>query len=185
MPNAQCLMPNAQCPGVGKTFHDDAIMSPPDYDAPLSWSPECGDYFVAPRDACPPGIVLCSVPGYKPADYEDSRVVRHAAGLMAKLAAARRTFFIAVGLRRPHLPWAVPEATARRVPPAKAIAIARHPTAARGAPAIAYFNCLNEGKCVRALLAPGPGLQPYSRTIGLTLTPNLNQSDADDAHAAR
>ena len=144
--------------GVGKTFHDDAIMSPPDYDAPLSWSPECGDYFVAPRDACPQGVVLCSVPGYKPADYEDSRVVRHAAGLMAKLAAARRTFFIAVGLRRPHLPWAVPKETARRVPPAEAIAIARHPTAARGAPAIAYFNCLNEGKCVRALLAPDPGL---------------------------
>jgi len=43
---------------------------------------------------------------------------------------------------------------ARRVPPAEAIAIARHPTAARGAPAIAYFNCLNEGKCVRADLAP-------------------------------
>lgn len=84
--------------GVGKTFHDDTIMSPPDYDAPLSWSPECGDYFVAPRDACPPGVALCSVPGYQPADYEDSRVVRHATGLMAVLAAARRTFFIAVGL---------------------------------------------------------------------------------------
>ena len=55
------------------------------------------------------------------------------------------------GLRRPHLPWAVPEETARRVPPAEAIAVARYPTAARGAPAIAYFNCLNEGKCVRAL----------------------------------
>ena len=58
------------------------------------------------------------------------------------------------GLRRPHLPWAVPEKVARRVPPAEAIAIARHPTAACGAPAIAYFNCLNEGKCVRADLAP-------------------------------
>ena len=67
--------------GVGKTFHDDTIMSPPDYDAPLSWSPECGDYFVAPRDACPPGVALCSVPGYKPADYEDSRVVRHAVAI--------------------------------------------------------------------------------------------------------
>lgn len=84
--------------GVGKTFHDDAIMSPPDYDTPLSWSPECGDYFVTPRDACPLGVVLCSIPGYKPTDYEDSRVVRHAAGLLAVLAAARRTFFLAVGL---------------------------------------------------------------------------------------
>ena len=147
--------------GVGKTFHDDTIMSPPDYDAPLSWSPECGDYYVAPRDACPPGVALCSVPGYRPADYEDSRVVRHAAGLMAVLAAARRTFFLAVGLRRPHLPWAVPESVARRVPPAEAIAVARHPTAARGAPAIAYFNCLNEGNLMRRMLSQPDEAPPH------------------------
>ena len=86
--------------GVGKTFHDDAIMSPPNYDIPLSWSPECGEYYVAPRDVCPPGVILCSVPGYKPADYEDSRVVRHAGDLLTAFAAARRSFLLVVGLIR-------------------------------------------------------------------------------------
>ena len=73
----------------------------------------------------------------------------------------------------------MPEETARRVPPAEAIAVARNPTAARGAPAIAYFNCLNEGKCV-LFLRPTPYFSPIPE-------PNVhpNQPVADDARAAR
>ena len=141
--------------GVGKTFHDDAIMSPPDYDLPLSWSAECGDYYVAPRDGCPPGEIVCSVPGAEPGDYEDSLVVRHAAQLLDAFVAARRTFLLVVGLRRPHLPWVVPAEVIERVPRASEIAVARHPTAAAGAPPIAYFNCLNEGNMMRMMLPPG------------------------------
>ena len=138
--------------GVGKTYHDDAIFSPPSYDLPLSWSPECGDYFVAPRDSCSPGEILCSVPGHTADDYEDSRVVRHAAGLMDRVVAARRAFLLVIGLRRPHLPWAVPAEVARRMPPASELAVARHRTAARGAPALAYFHCYNEGGLLREML---------------------------------
>ena len=44
--------------GMGKTYHDDGALQPPNYDAPYSWSDEC-EYYTAPRQNPNPA---CSQP---------------------------------------------------------------------------------------------------------------------------
>ena len=83
---------------MGKTYHDDTIYSPPNYDIPFSWSAACR-YFVAQRDACPPGVALCSTQGKPDAAYEDSQVVANAVAIMGGLSKFRTCTFSAIEAR--------------------------------------------------------------------------------------
>ena len=40
--------------GFGKVYHDDAVLSPPNYDQPKSWSEEC-PFFAPAEDECEGG----------------------------------------------------------------------------------------------------------------------------------
>lgn len=90
---------------MGKTFHDDAYFSPPDYDWPYSWTTtgECGsrEYYTVPRDTCGANQsqLLCSKPDSNISEYEDAQYVNHAKALMTNFSNASAPFFLMVRVR--------------------------------------------------------------------------------------
>jgi len=138
--------------GFGKTFHDDGIPSPPDYDNPYSWSPEC-PYYAPEEDFCGEGQHGWCTPDMPEGNFTDGLVVdaaieRLRGHVHAQSVEGRgdRPFFFAVGIRKPHLDWAVPKAyldaqvSLRDVRlPSDSVRVAPP-----GMPAVAYYNCSTE-----------------------------------------
>ncbi len=139
--------------GFGKVFHDDAVKSPPDYDEPYSWSPECP--FYAPKeDRCGPGKHGWCNPDKPDEEFTDGQGVAKAIERLRAHAASnlqqqqqQRPFFFAVGLRKPHMDWAVPQAYLDAQVPQSEIRLPAAPVrvAPPGMPPCAWWNCTQEG----------------------------------------
>lgn len=149
--------------GMGKTFHDDDTLGPPLYDVANSWSHECqcpedeflmgeggylplatsglnqtciSGYYSPFVDGCPETGPHC-VPEQYERNFTDSKVVSAAIASLRRFKASGKRFFLMVGLRRPHLSWAVPQRFLDAVP--QNVSIAKHKTAPEGMPDIAFF----------------------------------------------
>ncbi len=96
--------------GFGKIFHDDGVLSPPDYDQPFSWSPEC-PYYAPAEDWCGEEEHGWCTPDMPPANFTDARGVDAAVSRLRQHVdgSPSRPFFFAVGIRKPHLDWAMPK----------------------------------------------------------------------------
>ena len=134
---------------MGKTYHDDGgFISPPDYDWPFSWSPECGDkYFIAPLDRCDEsfaggGVCVPANRSREGTDFEDALVVDHAVSLLRNRSG--NPFYFAVGIRRPHLPWALPEDVAAAAPAKNSLAVAAQQLKPEDTPLLAWYASLAE-----------------------------------------
>lgn len=91
--------------GGGKTFHPNL---PPNYDEPLSWSQD-REYFPLNETGC--GSDVCTVPDSKESELFDYQMADKAISYLRLANQTNRPFFFAVGIRRPHLHWKVPEST--------------------------------------------------------------------------
>lgn len=146
--------------GFGKTFHDEGIESPPDYDNPYSWSPEC-PYYAPPEDRCGPNHHGWCTPDMPEGNFTDGLVTEaaierlraHIKFFKQQQQKHLQPFFFAVGIRKPHLDWVVPKAylDAQVVQehiqiPSKALRVSPP-----GMPPVSYFNCTMESPWQQAM----------------------------------
>jgi len=133
---------------------------PPSQDYPLSWSAGCSmanvneiaqmwacDNVVVgnltsqgcPIDATEEGVVNDgSAPLADKVIGDDAVAKLRLASLQQK--ATGRPFFLAVGFRKPHMPWRFPKPFLDKYPAADGIAVAQHPTMHSSVPTIAHHS---------------------------------------------
>ena len=90
--------------GGGKTFHPGL---PPFYDEPRSWSQQMGYYLFFP-EVCPGEETFCGS-NESMTHFYDYRLAQHSIEALQLAKNLDAPFFIAVGFRRPHKPWRVPQ----------------------------------------------------------------------------
>ena len=128
--------------GVGKLYHPDL---PPNGDPP-SWS-DVADYpYDNPKPLhCPNNTAWCSL---DPKTYNFSDIETLDEGLRRMRYAAKnlsQPFFLGVGFHKPHLPFRSPTGFIEMYPPAENISVAQDKAFPKGAPTIAWNNCLAGG----------------------------------------
>ncbi|GAB5034469.1 iduronate 2-sulfatase [Nannochloropsis oceanica] len=152
--------------GFGKTYHDEGIKSPPDYDNPYSWSPEC-PYYAPPEEKCGPDHHGWCTPDMPEGNFTDGLVTEAA---IERLRAhvnffkqqqqqhqhqhqQQQPFFFAVGIRKPHLDWAVPRAYVDAQVVQEHIEIPSNAlrVSPPGMPPVSYFNCTMESPWQQAM----------------------------------
>ncbi len=152
--------------GTGKVFHTEEGGSapspwngtgmPPNQDPP-SWTPGCSMFdvnAVANMWACKKGSgpnPICEIdtsPDGEPTDPSENplcdRTIRLDALAKLRLAAAERAktgrqFFLAVGFRKPHMPWRVPSDFVARFNNVS-ISVPKNPTMDSSVPPVAHFD---------------------------------------------
>ncbi|MEN3941920.1 sulfatase [Prosthecobacter sp. SYSU 5D2] len=125
----------------GKIYHGQTGMSdPPSWSVPEQFHdvPK-GDDYLLPENQAGPDNKNAKMASYEAADtgddaYRDGQVA--AAAIQALREKRTQPFFIAVGFRKPHLPFSVPKKYWDLYDPA-AIPLPVHPTSPTGAPEIA------------------------------------------------
>jgi len=156
--------------GFGKTYHDEGIKSPPDYDNPYSWSPEC-PYYAPPEDKCGPDHHGWCTPDMAEKNFTDALVTDAAIEWLrahVKLSSQQQQqqqqhqqqhqqqpqpFFFAVGIRKPHLDWVVPKAYLDAQVAQEDITLPFEAlrVSPPGMPPVSYFNCTIEGPWKQAM----------------------------------
>jgi iduronate 2-sulfatase len=145
--------------GFGKTYHDEGIQSPPDYDNPYSWSPEC-PYYAPPEEKCGPDHHGWCTPDMPEGNFTDALVtdaaierLRAHVKFPSQQQQQPQPFFFAVGIRKPHLDWVIPKAYLDAQVaqedihlPSKALRVSPP-----GMPPVSYFNCTIEGPWKQAM----------------------------------
>ena len=146
--------------GVGKVFHQN---KPEANDYPLSWhAPYPTD--VGEGCDCPTNPEEADMACELAADANcfDVQYADHACSLLrvhAQVGGAALPFFVALGLHKPHLPWAAPSPFYDLYPPADAIATALHADVPEGSPPLAVHA--NTWKHFPHTFYPG---RPVART---------------------
>ena len=95
--------------GAGKVFHPGL---PPDNDMPFSWDDrmsngEWDEWMYPTEDACPEQTSWCGTTNET--DLEDFKTTQTAIRLLDNVTCEEGPFFLAVGYRKPHLQWRVPQ----------------------------------------------------------------------------
>ncbi len=102
-----------------------------------SWSPEGLPYFDPGPTGCK-GQCMCAV------KQSDDTIIANAQAWLRNFSVnSARPFFLAVGLHRPHLPWSVPQEFFNHYNQSN-ITTAKHPSAPKGMPPIAWHSCSKE-----------------------------------------
>eukprot|EP01052_Picozoa_sp_SAG31_P008758 SAG31_NODE_447_length_15579_cov_5.713871_17_plen_459_part_00 len=132
--------------GTGKVYHPGL----PPNDDPPSWS-EPYDPKGQQNVGCPPcpegarwcGNAWCSLNTSQNVANNDEWITADGKRLLSQAAAQPKPFFVAVGLHKPHTPYAYPSTIDALYPPAEQIAlpseVARHTPA--GMPPVAWEHC--------------------------------------------
>lgn len=102
--------------GAGKIFHPGL---PPDNDMPYSWDDRMSngtweEWMYPTEDACPSGTSWCGTDNET--DLEDYKTTQQAFQLLDNITSSQEPFFLAVGYRKPHLQWRVPNRVLENVP---------------------------------------------------------------------
>ncbi|GMI15771.1 hypothetical protein TrVE_jg4338 [Triparma verrucosa] len=104
--------------GAGKIFHPGL---PPDNDMPYSWDDRMSDgtwesWMYPTEDACPLKTSWCGTDNET--DLEDFKTTQQAIKLLDNITSTEKNspFFLAVGYRKPHLQWRVPNRILENVP---------------------------------------------------------------------
>jgi arylsulfatase A-like enzyme/N-acetylneuraminic acid mutarotase len=102
--------------GIGKIYHDPAEMQdPPSWSLPATFNvlAKKEDYLL-PENQAPPDKPQRKMAAIEAADvpddaYPDGKVAASAVATLGELKARGRPFFLAVGFRKPHLPFSAPK----------------------------------------------------------------------------
>ena len=123
--------------GTGKVFHPGL---PPNNDMPFSWDDRMNNgtwdpWMYPTEDACPEGTAWCGT--QNETDLEDYKVTHTAKKLLNNITKVEKPFFLAVGYRKPHLQWRVPQRVLDRVK-LSAVSSPANPYLPRSTPDLAY-----------------------------------------------
>eukprot|EP00054_Salpingoeca_dolichothecata_P020697 m.131034 g.131034 ORF g.131034 m.131034 type:complete len:279 (-) comp23715_c0_seq12:2430-3266(-) len=123
--------------GVGKTFHPNV---PPNFDFPRSWNEPCFDQKKA---ECVGDVTFCSVPGNDSMDsnFVDTLLTNVSLGRLEKIVKTKpdQPFFMAVGLRNPHIPYRFPPEFGSLYPPSSKFQVPKNKDSPHDAPPIAWW----------------------------------------------
>lgn len=149
--------------GTGKLYHEDL---PPNGDGNLSWTDSAVQFSCVDSSAggdgtyCDPKMASCKTlgPAYAPHPrwcvvpppdgsahgdgyFADINTTRDALMKFQAIRAAgpNRSFFLGVGLRKPHLDWRVPQSYLDKYP-SESVELPAHPVVPAGMPQIAYHD---------------------------------------------
>jgi arylsulfatase A-like enzyme/N-acetylneuraminic acid mutarotase len=102
--------------GIGKIYHDPAEMQdPPSWSLPATFNvlAKKEDYLLPENQAPPdkPGRKMAAIEAADAPDdaYPDGKVAASAVATLGELKARGQPFFLAVGFRKPHLPFSAPK----------------------------------------------------------------------------
>lgn len=140
--------------GFGKVYHDDGILSPPNYDEPYSWSSDECKYYAPKEEECDKnqhrhGWCTPDMPDGNFTDglVTDAAIERLRAHVTSGNATSGRPFFFAVGIRKPHMDWIMPKRFLDAQMPQEKIKLP--PDNVRvgsdGVPPVSWWNCTQEG----------------------------------------